>query len=344
MGKGRFFEMKKHIFAKWGAAFLLLSTFFTGWAMAAAPGEVANKVAFAVLSDPHIALKESENTWKMFHYSQDVLSWAIDEINKRNDIDFVLVPGDLTKDSEPYNHRAVKAMLDKLDVPYYVIPGNHDVKKDWMPKENWGISEFVNYYERHGYDDSGKSWYSLDVAPGLHLIGLDSASHPKFSNSWGGAVTDDQLEWLEEDLKANADKTAIVMVHHALIKHEGKDDPRYYVENSDAVKEILREHGVKTVITGHLHVTDIAEEDGLYDIASPAISSYPLAFRFMEISDSELSVNTFWYPDTMVREIAKAELIKAGETETGSEQIGEPSDQWTSISLNEKESVAMGSK
>jgi 3',5'-cyclic AMP phosphodiesterase CpdA len=235
-------------------------------------------------------------------------------------------------------------MLDKLDVPYYVIPGNHDVKKDWMPKENWGISEFVNYYERHGYDDSGKSWYSLDVAPGLHLIGLDSASHPKFSNSWGGAVTDDQLEWLEEDLKANADKTAIVMVHHALIKHEGKDDPRYYVENSDAVKEILREHGVKTVITGHLHVTDIAEEDGLYDIASPAISSYPLAFRFMEISDSELSVNTFWYPDTMVREIAKAELIKAGETETGSEQIGEPSDQWTSISLNEKESVAMGSK
>jgi len=138
--------MKKHIFAKWGAAFLLLATFFTGLAMAAAPGGVANKVAFAVLSDPHVALKESENTWKMFHYSQDVLSWAIDEINKRNDIDFVLVPGDLTKDSEPYNHRAVKAMLDKLDVPYYVIPGNHDVKKDWMPKENWGISEFVNYY------------------------------------------------------------------------------------------------------------------------------------------------------------------------------------------------------
>jgi hypothetical protein len=64
----------------------------------------------------------------------------------------------------------------------------------------------------------------------------------------------------------------------------------------------------------------------------------------MEISDSELSVNTFWYPDSMVREIAKAELIKAGETETGSEQIGEPSDQWTSISLNEKESVALGSK
>jgi hypothetical protein len=46
----------------------------------------------------------------------------------------------------------------------------------------------------------------------------------------------------------------------------------------------------------------------------------------------------------MVREIAKAELIKAGETETGLEQIGEPSDQWTSISLNEKESVALGSK
>lgn len=35
--KGGFFEIKRRIFAKWGATFLLLATFFTGWAMAAAP-------------------------------------------------------------------------------------------------------------------------------------------------------------------------------------------------------------------------------------------------------------------------------------------------------------------
>ena len=98
------------------------------------------------------------------------------------------------------------------------------------------------------------------------------------------------------------------------------------------------------VITGHLHVTDIAEEDGLYDISSPAISSYPLAYRVMELSGDELSVNTFWYPDSLARELSKAELVTAGETKSGAEQIGEPSDRWASINLGEKESIVVGSK
>ncbi len=307
-------------------------------------GELVQKVAFAVLSDPHLALNEPENTWKMFHYNQDILSWAIDEINERQDIDFVLVPGDLTKDSEPHNHRAVRAMLDKLNVPYYVIPGNHDVKKDWMPQGNFGVVDFARYYEGHGYDGSDRSWYSVDPVPGLHLIGLDSASHPKFSNSWGGAVTNEQIEWLEKDLKANLGKEVIVMVHHALVKHEGKDDPRNYVENADEVKRILHKYGVKATITGHLHVTDIAEENDLYDISSPALSSFPLAYRVMEINGGELSVNTIWYPDSLVREIARTELIAAGETKTGTEQIGEPSDRWASINLGKKEPALAESK
>lgn len=307
-------------------------------------GELVQKVAFAVLSDPHLALNEPENTWKMFHYNQDILSWAIDEINERQDIDFVLVPGDLTKDSEPHNHRAVRAMLDKLNVPYYVIPGNHDVKKDWMPQGNFGVVDFARYYEGHGYDESDRSWYSVDPVPGLHLIGLDSASHPKFSNSWGGAVTNEQIEWLEKDLKANSGKEVIVMVHHALVKHEGKDDPRNYVENADEVKRILHKYGVKATITGHLHVTDIAEENDLYDISSPALSSFPLAYRVMEINGGELSVNTIWYPDSLVREIARTELIAAGETKTGTEQIGEPSDRWASINLGKKEPALAESK
>ncbi|MGI6774306.1 alkaline phosphatase [Acetomicrobium sp.] len=307
-------------------------------------GELVQKVAFAVLSDPHLALNEPENTWKMFHYNQDILSWAIDEINERQDIDFVLVPGDLTKDSEPHNHRAVRAMLDKLNVPYYVIPGNHDVKKDWMPQGNFGVVDFARYYEGHGYDGSDRSWYSVDPVPGLHLIGLDSASHPKFSNSWGGAVTNEQIEWLEKDLKANSGKEVIVMVHHALVKHEGKDDPRNYVENADEVKRILHKYGVKATITGHLHVTDIAEENDLYDISSPALSSFPLAYRVMEINGGELSVNTIWYPDSLVREIARTELIAAGETKTGTEQIGEPSDRWASINLGKKEPALAESK
>jgi len=41
--------MKRRIFAKWGATFLLLATFFTGWAMAAAPdGEMPKNVILMI--------------------------------------------------------------------------------------------------------------------------------------------------------------------------------------------------------------------------------------------------------------------------------------------------------
>ena len=49
MHKKEVFEMKRRIFAKWGATFLLLATFFTGWAMAAAPdGEIPKNVILMI--------------------------------------------------------------------------------------------------------------------------------------------------------------------------------------------------------------------------------------------------------------------------------------------------------
>lgn len=291
------------------------------------------EATFAVISDNHLAIGEPQNTWKMYHYNWAILLWAIDEVNSRGDIDFVLVPGDLTKHSEPYNHRLVKKLLDKLDVPYYVVPGNHDVKKSDMPPENWDIDEFVKAYQGCGYQGTD-AWYSTDPVPGLHLVGLDSSSDPKFIASWGGAVSPQkQIDWLEKDLAQNKEKTTIVMVHHALMHHEGKDDPRSYCENADLIKKILKKYGVQVAITGHLHVTDIAQEDELWDIASPAICSYPCAYRIFKLTGNELYINTIWYPDKKVREVAKSELIKSGETKTGAEQIGDVSDRWTVLEL-----------
>jgi len=111
----------------------------------------AESVKFAVLSDTHIGLSEKKNTYKMFHYNDRILLDMIEDINAIGDVDFVLVPGDLTKDSEPYNHKEAKEILDVLAMPYFAVPGNHDVIKVWSSEPTWGIEEFVTWYDMPWY-------------------------------------------------------------------------------------------------------------------------------------------------------------------------------------------------
>jgi 3',5'-cyclic AMP phosphodiesterase CpdA len=276
---------------------------------------------------------EPANTNKMFHYNQDVLRWVIEEINTRSDIDFVLVLGDLTKDSEPINHVLVKDMLDKLNAPYFVVPGNHDVNKTSVKGMKNGIEDFVKAYQGHGYQGN-KSWYSVDVVPGLHLVALDSASDPAFSDSWGGNVSQEQLAWLESDLNQSKDKTIIVMSHHALLNHTGINDSNYYIADRSSVESILREYGVQIVFTGHVHITDIAEDDGLYDISCPATSTYPMAYRLAKISGNNITIDTMLYPDEKVMGIAKAEAIQNGGESALDEAEGSFSDKYAVIELH----------
>lgn len=290
---------------------------------------VTDPVKFVVITDLHLGLDEPENTYKMFHYNDQILGDMINEINSMGDVDFVLVPGDLTKDSEPYNHQRVLEQLNGLNMSYYLIPGNHDVFKEGMDAENWPIEKVVENYPMPWYE--GKSWYSLNPVEGIHLVALDSASHENHSDDWGGAVYQEELEWLELDLTENKDKTTIVVVHHALNQHEGIDNPLYYCDNANDVKEIMKSCGVKLAISGHIHITDIAEEDGIYDVSCPATCSYPCAYSVFELEGSEAKVNVKWYGNETVRDVARQEFIDAGNDAALAE--GNPSDRNAVLNL-----------
>jgi len=56
----------------------------------------------------------------MFHYNDMILSDAVAGINSMDDIKLVLIPGDLTKDSEPYNHERFLEIMGALRVPYCI--------------------------------------------------------------------------------------------------------------------------------------------------------------------------------------------------------------------------------
>ncbi len=85
---------------------------------------------FAIVSDLHIALPHTIwNHPSRFHLVEVSIP-AFESVLRhltQLDLDFLLLPGDLTQHGEPENHAWLQQRLAQLPFPVYVVPGNHDV-------------------------------------------------------------------------------------------------------------------------------------------------------------------------------------------------------------------------
>ena len=268
---------------------------------------------FALISDPHIAIANPKTGWMvravdteptMYGDSVELLEAAITAINDLPDIDFVLCAGDLTKDSEPYNHDRVRELFTRFRKPLYCISGNHDQprKAKFRPLEYLDpdvipvrAPEFPRLYGDFGFKDTQLPAYSCDPTPDVHLVGLCSTKPDEDR----GQISPQILAWLDADLSRQRDpqRHTIVMLHHSIIDHVPGESvsPMFYwfhVENSPELKAILHKHDVRVTLTGHLHMQDVTEENGLYNIATSSLAGYPHAYRVFELGNDDLHVRS----------------------------------------------------
>lgn len=248
---------------------------------------------FAIVSDPHVALPET--IWqnpRRFHLvevSIPALEQIFDHLAHLN-LDFLLIPGDLTQHGEPDNHRWLARRLAQLPYPTYVIPGNHDFPAV-SERTRTTQAQFVRFYRAFGYDQGHRPYYCRAIAPGLRLIGLNSNQLSADGTAIDGYIDEEQMAWLDRTLAAlPPDELAIVMVHHNLLEHlpdQGNHvlGKRYILENSAQLRQKLQAAGIQLVFSGHLHVQDIAEADGLYDLTTGSLVSYPHPYRTLALRE-----------------------------------------------------------
>ncbi|MCC5607919.1 metallophosphoesterase [Nostoc sp. CHAB 5834] len=244
---------------------------------------------FAVVSDLHLALPHTiwdhPNRFHLVEVSISAFQSVLEHLTQL-DLDFLLLPGDLTQHGEPENHAWLQQCLAQLPFPVYVVPGNHDVPVLLADQQSIAFADFPYYYTKYGYEDPQQIYYIRQLLPGVKLIGLNSNSF----NDQGeqvGCLDAKQLRWLEEVLAASADELVLVMVHHNVVEHLPNQSShplanRYMLSNSAELLQLLRRYGVKLVFTGHLHVQDIAYSDGVYDITTGSLVSYPHPYRVLE--------------------------------------------------------------
>ncbi|WP_430973014.1 PQQ-binding-like beta-propeller repeat protein [Sunxiuqinia rutila] len=140
---------------------LCLTTVFS-WAQA---------LHFAHITDTHIGGTNA---------AED-LERTVDDINRQDSLDFVILSGDITEFGSDDELELAKRILDKLTKPWYIVPGNHDSK--WSESGNnsfvevFGCEEFA--FEQGGYLFIGTaSGPNMRMAPGLvpreQVVFLDS--------------------------------------------------------------------------------------------------------------------------------------------------------------------------
>jgi 3',5'-cyclic-AMP phosphodiesterase len=201
-------------------------------------GSLKGDLSFVQISDSHIGFNKAANP--------DVIATLQAAVAKINALPappaFVLHTGDLTHLSKTEEFDALEQNLKSLKTGrVFYVPGEHDVLND----------NGKQYLERFGKDTLGEGWYSFDQK-GVHFIGLVNVVN--LTAGGLGNLGQEQLEWLEKDVKHLKSGTPIVVFAHMPL---WAVYPEWGWGTDDAAQALsyLKRFGSVTVLNGHIHQT-----------------------------------------------------------------------------------------
>ena len=174
---------------------------------------------FALITDTHIGNPNNDED----------LQRTVDDINQNMpEIEFVIVSGDVTEFGSDKELTMAKNILDQLNVPTYVIPGNHD--SNWSES---GTNSFLTIFgtETFGFEHNGYKFFGLPSGPNMRMS--------------PGQIPREGITWFKEQL-ANTDKdTPIIFVNHYPMDNS--------LNNWFEVMDALKPYNVKAMLCGHGH-------------------------------------------------------------------------------------------
>ena len=243
---------------------------------------------------------------KFMEYSEEILDAFVEELlNAEERPDALLLTGDLTFNGAVMSHEALAEKLRPLraaGIPVLVLTGNHDlynVNAARFEGENFTRVPFATtglfreIYADFGPDDAlsvapDSLSYLYQVDDGLRILMLDFNTLGHFCG-----VSDATLAWAEEQL-TDAEKAGAEVIaagHQNLFQHSVFHDG-YVVAGADRLAELLRSHGVRLFLSGHLHIQHIRTENHLTEIASSALCSWPCQYGMLSSEDGTWSYRT----------------------------------------------------
>ncbi|WP_069268166.1 phosphodiesterase [Paraburkholderia nodosa] len=173
--------------------------------------------------------------------------------------DAVLMTGDLVDQGSVEEYRHLKSLLDTLEIPYWLLIGNHDAREP--------LREV--FADRPELREGGEFiQYAVDLGA-LRVIALDSMQPGQSA----GTLCAARLAWLAQQLDAARGKPVIVALHHPPfdcgIGH--MDAIRLDDGAAQALEALVAQHpNVERVLCGHVHRPMFVRFGGTIAAAVPA--------------------------------------------------------------------------
>lgn len=175
---------------------------------------------FAFISDTHIGSPNGS--------AEEDLRRTVRDINAMSDVAFVVLTGDITELGTNEEIKLARQILDSLDIPWYIIPGNHDT--------GWSESGGVMFTTVFGYDK-----FSFEFN-GIKFLGCASGPYVRMSD---GHVPRDAVNWLDKELKKVKKNQPVIFLNHYPIDNG--------LDNWYEITDRLRNHNTWAILCGHGH-------------------------------------------------------------------------------------------
>ena len=196
---------------------------------------------FLQLTDLHV-VKEGTRASGVLD-TRVILRTAIDRLIEMrvalDPLDAVLVTGDISDDGSPDSYALARAELDRLGLPLFVVPGNHDAREPMR-------AAFADIAEM---PKAGLIDWATTVGDTL-LIGLDTL----VEGQGGGLLRDESMDLLGNALANAGTGPVVAALHHPPIKTGIRFIDVIGLENAAALHAVLADvPNAVTLLAGHVH-------------------------------------------------------------------------------------------
>ncbi|MGI8745272.1 MAG: metallophosphoesterase [Bryobacteraceae bacterium] len=219
---------------------------------------VGTGLSFVQISDSHMGFNKEAN--------KDVAGTFQAAVDKINALDrepaFLIHTGDISHLSKPEEFDTVDSILKTAKVgKTFFVPGEHDVL---------GGDNGKSYLERYGKDTQGDGWFSFD-SNGAHFIGLVNVLNLKAGGL--GNLGQEQLAWLEKNLRAQKSGTPVVIFAHVPL-WTVYEQWGWGTEDGMQALALMKRFGSVSVLNGHIHQT-VQKVEGNFTFHTACSTAFP---------------------------------------------------------------------
>lgn len=191
------------------------------------------------ISDLHIKAA-GKKSYKVVDTAES-LRRCVAQVNRlKQRPDAVVFTGDLVDFGVAEEYAMLRSLLAPLDMPYYLLPGNHDERQALRAA-----------FPEHTYLQQGGERIEYVIEDhALRIVALDTVI-PRSSK---GELAPASMDWLERVLSEQPQRPTVIVMHHppftTAIGH--MDD--IGLSNPQLLEPVVRRHPqVERVLCGHLH-------------------------------------------------------------------------------------------